>query len=163
MNVLVTAASKHGATHGIAEHIAKTLTGHGIQVDLTEPQDVADLEPYDAVVILSAVYAGNWRPEAKDFAIDRGPELRKRRVWLVSSGPLGEEDQSPTDLPQLAALMESTGAVSHTWFAGKLDKDDLGFGERAIVKVVKAPYGDFREWDEIERWAEDVAAKLTEA
>jgi menaquinone-dependent protoporphyrinogen oxidase len=161
MNVLVTAASKHGATHGIAEHVAKTLIDRGFHVDLTEPRDVGGLEPYDAVILLSAVYAGNWRPEAKDFAVDRGPELRGRRVWLVSSGPLGEEDPNPTDLPLLDQLMEATGAVSHTWFAGKLDKDELSFGERAIVKVVKAPYGDFREWDEIERWADEVAAELT--
>ena len=45
-------------------------------------------------------------------------------------------------------------------FAGKLDVDQLGFAERAIIKALRAPCGDFREWDEISRWANEIAAAL---
>jgi menaquinone-dependent protoporphyrinogen oxidase len=36
----------------------------------------------------------------------------------------------------------------------------LGFGERLIVKGVKAPDGDFRDWDEVRSWADEVATAI---
>ena len=45
-------------------------------------------------------------------------------------------------------------------FAGKLDKDVLGFAEKAIVAAFKAPDGDFRDWEEIRGWASGIAQEL---
>jgi menaquinone-dependent protoporphyrinogen oxidase len=39
----------------------------------------------------------------------------------------------------------------------------LSFPERAIVGALRAPYGDFRNWDEIRNWAEEIAESLSEA
>lgn len=161
MKVLVTAASKHGATYGIAEHIAKTLIDHDLTVELTAPEDVRSVDDYDGVIIASAVYAGHWRKQAARFVERFGPSLRERAVWLVSSGPLGEPDADTPQLPALDELLEATGAADHIWFEGKIEKDDLSFAERAIVKAVKAPYGDFRDWDEVTAWADTVAHTLT--
>ena len=36
-------------------------------------------------------------------------------------------------------------------------KSELGFGEKAIVLALRAPEGDFRDWDEIRGWAAEVA------
>jgi len=47
-------------------------------------------------------------------------------------------------------------------FHGKLDPDQLGLFERWIVRMVKAPVGDFRDPPTIEAWASDIAAKLQE-
>ncbi len=161
MKVLVTAGSKHGATYGIAEHIAKTLIDRSFEVELLDPSAVSDLAGYDAVVLGSAVYAGNWRKDATEFSERFSATLQTLPVWIFSSGPLGDEDDDESKLNQLEALMDSTGARSHTWFDGKLIKEDLSFAERAIVKVVGAPYGDFRDWDDIEAWAQNVADDLT--
>ena len=159
MRVLVTAASKHGSTWGIAEHIAKALTDHDLEVELIEPDEVDNLDGFEAIVIGSAVYAGNWRNEAKAFVDGFASTLRARKVWLFSSGPLGDDDE-PGELRDLDDYMKTGGAISHTWFAGKVDREDLNVAERAIVKVVGAPYGDFRHWDEIADWASDVADQL---
>ncbi|MDJ0959304.1 MAG: flavodoxin domain-containing protein [Acidimicrobiia bacterium] len=160
MKVLVTAGSKHGATYGIAEHIAKTLIDRSFEIELVDPAEVTDLTGYDAVVLGSAVYAGNWRKDAVEFAERFSADLQTLPVWIFSSGPLGDEDDNESALNQLDALMEDTGARSHTWFDGKLIKEDLSFAERAIVKVVGAPYGDFRDWDDIGAWAENIADEL---
>jgi menaquinone-dependent protoporphyrinogen oxidase len=45
-------------------------------------------------------------------------------------------------------------------FAGKIDKGALGFGERAIVRALKVPQGDFRNWTQIREWAEHIAGQL---
>ena len=85
-------------------------------------------------------------------------------VWLFSSGPLGDEATAKIDDPrQLAELTELTGAEGHQMFFGKIDRADLAMGERAVMKMVKAPYGDFRDWEAIKRWADEIGAGLIAA
>jgi menaquinone-dependent protoporphyrinogen oxidase len=66
---------------------------------------VDDLGPYEAVVLGSAVYAGSWMKDAVSFAERHGDALARMRVWLFSSGPLGEEvkdaEAQPRQLPEL--------------------------------------------------------------
>jgi menaquinone-dependent protoporphyrinogen oxidase len=63
--VLVTAASKHGATAEIAEAIAEVLAGNGLDPAVVPPDEVDDVAAYDAVVLGSAVYAGHWLKPAR--------------------------------------------------------------------------------------------------
>jgi menaquinone-dependent protoporphyrinogen oxidase len=161
MRILISAASKHGSTHEIAEHITKTFVDRDLQTEIVDPEWVTSLDGYDAVILGSAVYASTWRKEAADFVERLGADLRTRPVWLFSSGPLGDEEEQILELRHLDKLLESSGARSHTWFAGKLDKDDLNIAEKAIIKMVKAPYGDYRRWDEIDDWTNSIADELT--
>ena len=66
--VLVTAASRHGATREIAQIIGQALRERGLDSTVRAPEDVSDLAAYDAVVLGSAVYAGHWLPEALALA-----------------------------------------------------------------------------------------------
>jgi menaquinone-dependent protoporphyrinogen oxidase len=86
--------------------------------------------------------------------------LLRRPAWLFSSGPLGDPPVPETDPVDVAKVMTLTGARGHRVIAGRLDKHDLGLGERAIAAVVKAPEGDFRPWDEIAAWAKEIARTL---
>lgn len=43
---------------------------------------------------------------------------------------------------------------------GKIDKAALGFGERAIVAALRAPVGDFRDWDAVRAFADRIAGAL---
>ena len=63
----------------------------------------------------------------------------------------------------MSTLMEQTGALGHRVFAGKLDKADLGRLERTMVRAVRAPEGDYRDWDEISEWATRIADSLSAA
>ena len=61
MKVLVTAATKHGATAEIAAAIGEVLGGEpGLDAAVIPPEQVATIDGYDAVVLGSAVYAGHW-------------------------------------------------------------------------------------------------------
>ena len=60
----------------------------------------------------------------------------------------------------MAALRERTHAIDHRIFEGKLDRTRLGFAEKAIVVVVRAPDGDFRPWAAVEEWATGIARTL---
>jgi menaquinone-dependent protoporphyrinogen oxidase len=59
MRVLVTAATKYGATTEIAQAIAETLGEHGLEPTIVPPERVEGVDGYDAVVVGSAVYAGH--------------------------------------------------------------------------------------------------------
>lgn len=161
MTVLVAYASKHGATAGIATAIADRLNELGEVATARSVEDVSDLEGVDAVVLGSAVYAGSWMKEATAFAERYRDTLAGLHVWLFSSGPLGDEIQDEEEQPkQLAELTETLSPREHRVFFGALDKGKLGFGERMIVKAVKAPEGDFRDWDQIREWAGRIASDL---
>ena len=161
MTVLVAYSSKHGSTAGIATSIADRLNELGKVATARSVDDVSDLGGVDAVVLGSAVYAGSWMKEATAFAERYRDTLAGLPVWLFSSGPLGEEIEDEQEQPkQLGELTETLSPKEHRVFFGALDKGKLGFSERMIVKAVKAPEGDFRDWDGIREWADQIAAEL---
>lgn len=161
MNVLIAAASKHGATADIGEAIAAELRTLGIAAQAREIDDDLVVEDADAVVVGSAIYMGRWLPEAARFLDRNRGELATVPVWLFSSGPLGAENPKPEGDPaQLDDLIVETGAREHRIFVGKLDKVQLGFGERLAVRLIHAPVGDFRDWDAIRTWAREIGEAL---
>ena len=163
MKVLVTVASKHGATADIGGAIAATLKKEGHQVDLLEPVSVRDVQPYDAVIVGSGVYAGHWLEPAKDFAVHYATALRERDVWVFSSGPLGDPPTPTEDPVDASWVIELLKPREHHVFAGALTREKLGFAERAVVGMVHAPYGDFRDWREITTWARGISDELWHA
>ena len=63
----------------------------------------------------------------------------------------------------VSKVIAATGAIDHRVFAGKLDKSQLGRLERAMVRMVRAPEGDYRDWAEVSHWASDIADTLVAA
>lgn len=161
MKVSVIVASKHGSTTEIGQAIADRLTSAGHDVDVRAPHEVRDLVGVEAVVLGSAVYAGRWQKEARELVTRLGDELAHRPVWLFSSGPLGDPLKPAEDPVDVAATVEATKAREHRVFAGRIDKDSLSFGEKAIVRAVHATVGDFRDWDEISAWGATISESLT--
>ncbi len=157
MTVLVAYASKHGSTEGIARSIAERLRERGTDAETRPIGEVKDLGNVKAIVVGSAVYMESWMKEASAFVERHREALSRIPVWLFSSGPTGTE---PTDVgvseKQLAAL-QALGPRDHRLFYGALDPGKLGFLERKMVKAVKAPVGDFRDWDEIRAFADEIA------
>jgi menaquinone-dependent protoporphyrinogen oxidase len=102
MTVLVTVASRNGAAFELGEQLALDLAAHGQTAVCARPQDVGGLRGYDAVVLGSAVDAGEWLEPAAALAGRLGPQLRDRPVWLFSAAPAGVEH-----------VCASTGAIGH--------------------------------------------------
>lgn len=160
MKVLVTVGSKHGASDEIGAALRTALGEAGLEADQVAPEQVRSLDGYDAVVLGSGVYAGRWVDAARKFVDGHLEELRARPVWIFSSGPLGEPPKPDDEPPDGRAVAERIGAREHRVFAGSLDRAKLGFGERAIIGIVKAPYGDFRSWPAIAAWGAGIARSL---
>ena len=163
MRVLVTFASRHSATAGIAEAVAAVLMEEGgpdLTVEVAPVEDVDSVADYDAVVIGSAIYLGRWLTDARDLVRRTQDDLRARPVWLFSSGPLGEPAAPAEDAADEDDLAEEIGAVAHRTFPGALRRAELDRGERLAARLVSAPEGDFRDWDEVRHWAEEIVDAL---
>jgi len=161
--ILVASATRHGATAEIAAEIADMLGRNvpGAVVDVRDAAGAGLLAGYDAAVIGSAVYLGRWLPAARELVEVNRKALSAMPVWLFSSGPLGDPSVPVDEVTDVAALGAAVGARGHQLFAGRLDRQELRWVERAAARVVHAPEGDFRDHDEIRRWASDVASTLT--
>jgi menaquinone-dependent protoporphyrinogen oxidase len=166
--VLVAYATKHGGTAEIAERIGEVLRDAGLRVDVLAADRVSDLASYEAVVLGSGVYIGRWRKEAARFLKANEQVLAEQLVWLFSSGPTGQGDpleltdgwHLPGALQPIAERIQPRDIVV---FHGVLDEKKLGMIEKWMIKNVKAPSGDFRDWDAITAWATSIAAALKEA
>ena len=181
MKILVAYASRHGATQGIAEHIAETLTQRGMDVTLESVENVGPADRYDGFVIGSAAYLGGWLGEATAFVRRHHELLSGRPVWLFSSGPTGTEPVDAHGRSQLEAAAPKEFAEfgrsirprGTRVFFGAYDPDAApdGLAERfmaGFMRIVPAarqglPGGDFRDWADIGAWADDIARELQPA
>lgn len=174
MNVLVTYATRHGATAGIAERVADLLTAAGLSAEVRPVQDVKGVDAYDAVVVGGAAYLLHWLKDAVTFVRRFRTELASKPVWLFSSGPLGTDlvDKSgndvlattrPKEFDELASLVHSRG---ERVFFGAYDPAaaPIGLVEKVTRHLPAAraamPEGDFRDWTAIDAWASEIAAEL---
>ncbi len=128
-------------------------------------ENVKDITPYDAIILGSPVYMGQWQSKAADFLRKHETELAQRPVWLFSSGPTGEGD--PQDrlkgwkFPDvLLPITERIKPRDIALFHGNLDPAKLSIVERIVVKGVKASTGDFRDWNVIRDWANKIVQSL---
>jgi menaquinone-dependent protoporphyrinogen oxidase len=165
--VLVVYATKYGATAEIAEKIGQVLRQAGLRTDVLAADNVSDVSPYKAVILGSAVYIGRWRKEAAKFLKANEKALAGKLVWLFSSGPTGADD--PEELMQgwrfpgkLQPIAGRIGPRDITIFHGTVDANKLNFIEKWMLKNVKAPAGDFRDWEAITAWATVIADELKE-
>jgi menaquinone-dependent protoporphyrinogen oxidase len=173
MRVLIAYASRHGATQGIAERIAGTLTAAGLDAEVRPLKDAGDLAGYDAFVIGGAIYMFHWLKEMPQFLRRNQRLLAEHRVWLFSSGPLGTEttDAKGRDVLEVSAAKEaaeieaSVHPRDHRMFFGAYSRGKpVGLAERFVARMPAArdamPEGDFRDWDAIDAWAAGIAAEL---
>lgn len=166
--ILVTYASRNGATAGVAEAIGKTLAEGGAQVDVLPMQEVVDLSPYRAVVAGSAIQAAQWLPEAMQFMHTHRTELTRKPfaaflVCMTLAMKKGDYRQQVAEwLNPVRALVPP---VSMGLFAGTLDTRSIkSFGDRMKFRlsVIMGVWseGDHRDWKAIHAWAESLRPLL---
>jgi menaquinone-dependent protoporphyrinogen oxidase len=160
MKVLVCAATKYGATGEIANAVADVLAEKGLEVTVIPPEQAGAIEQFDAVVLGSAVYMGQWMKPARELVDRSAAVLAARPVWLFSSGPVGEPAKPAENPVDVSKILQSTKARDHRVFTGRLVRKHLSFPDRAMASAIRAAEGDFRNWAEIRAWAAGIASAL---
>lgn len=160
MHILVTAASKHGATDEVADAIARRIEASGITVDRLAPADVTSVADYDAVVVGSAVYILQWMPEAHDFMERFKDELPAGRVWAFSVGMNGVPKHSRQDGSRVGPLLTHVKCRDLHTFAGRYKPSLLSLRERSVARLACVVEGDFRDWEAVDQWADEIVEAL---
>jgi menaquinone-dependent protoporphyrinogen oxidase len=158
--VLVAYASKHGSTTEIARAIASALNSAGLDAVIFPASEVKDLAPYTAVIIGSAIYMNSWLKDATAFLHRFRKTLSGLPVWLFQAGPLDKSAESsakPLD-KRTTALTDSIGFRGYTTFGGKLTRENPGLAEKLLSR--RGMEGDFRNFDQVKSWAENIATEI---
>ncbi|MGD0166700.1 MAG: flavodoxin domain-containing protein [Gaiellaceae bacterium] len=152
--VLVTYATKRGSTREVAADIARVIRQSGFEVEILPAREVERLDRYRAVVIGGALYMGRWHKDARKLLERRRGELASLPVAVFAMGPKNTE---PEELERAAAQLEralrtapEVKPVSTAVFGG-------------VYSVGKKHAFDARDWNAIQAWGEEVAAKLVAA
>ena len=161
--IAVVFASKHESTHEVAEAIAGELRAGGLVAEVFDATELDGLPDAEGYVLGSGVYGGRWLKPMRDLVRAGGARLGERPVWIFSVGPIGDAEQRAKAGIDDGEMVAATSARDNVVFAGRLEPADLGLGERMLVKAVKAPAGDYRDWDAIRGWARSVATDASAA
>lgn len=150
-----------GSTAEIALRVADQLREAGHDVDVRPCTDAPDAGGYAAVIIGSAVYLGRWERSAIDYLAAQAGPLVERPTWLFQSGPCGEglEDEPATTPRAVRRLTRRLGLPTPVTFGGRLDP---GKAQSRLARwIAKSSYaGDYRDWDQVKSWTEEILAQL---
>lgn len=165
--ILVTYASRGGSTAEIAAFIHQSLVTRGIDADLSPMVDVEDLTSYQAVVAGSAIQFDKWLPEAMDFMQQHQDTLRQKpfAAFLVCLGMSRKSAQAQRSAEAwMQPVLSMVTPVSAGYFAGVLNLRKVPFVYRLLFRVAITltswTEGDFRDWDAIQHWADDLPVNL---
>lgn len=161
--VLIAYASRLGSTREIAQAIARVLTQRGAIVDVRAVDEVEHIEGYQAVMVGSPIREARWLPEARRFVETHREALRQvPLVYFAVSGLMSQP--TPEHFHEvyeyLAEVRDIAEPLEVGIFAGMLDYDRLDPAQMTKVLSKGLPEGDFRRWQDIRAWAEDVADRL---
>jgi menaquinone-dependent protoporphyrinogen oxidase len=163
MKALVVYGTKSGCTAQIAERIGDVLAEGGASVDVSPAQNAPAPEAYDAVVVGSGVRAGTWHQPVKAWLEAHAASFRERPVAFFTVGlTITDPEKADEVRAYTDPLVEATGLrpVDVGLFAGWFEPDRFSFAERTIMRLLKAPAGDRRDFDAIGAWTSETAPAL---
>jgi menaquinone-dependent protoporphyrinogen oxidase len=161
--MLVTYASKSGTTAEVAAAIADTLRTQGVAVDLKPVKDVRDLNGYSSVVIGSGIRVGQWIGPARQF-VERHQDALRSVPTAFFTVCMTLKDDTPETRAEVheytASQRELVPPMAEAFFAGRVQRDTLGFIEKMAMSAMKLEDADYRDWDAIRAWAAGLPAQL---
>ena len=160
MKVAVAVASRHGSTAEVADAIADELRSSGHEVSVLPVETLDGTPEGDAVIVGSPLYLGRWMKDARHLAADLAAEAGDRPLYAFTCGPLGDPPE-----PEVPDGEEILGPIEplvrlHEVLGGRLDPGELNRRERLVAGAVKAPEGDFRDFDAARAFARRVDRDL---
>ena len=162
MRILMVVGSRHGSTQEIGKVIAEVLADAGHDVVEQDPDEFTSTVGFDALVLGSAIYYGRWVPAVRELVERHAGALAAMPLWVFWSGPLGSKGVPRGSVEGMDELLDRLQPRGFREFDGRLDRGDLGLRERAVVSLVGADEGDYRDFDEIREWAGHIARDLAD-
>lgn len=158
-NILVGYATRYGSTAETASFIGEILKKTGNHVDIRLIMEVTDPESYDIIILGSPLYMGKWLVEARDFVHRYRYILQERPLYIFSCG-YSLRERTDASLKSGEAALDAVRMYVNpedvAFFPGKVSMETLNPQDRAIVTIGGTTSGDFRNWDAVRTWAENI-------
>ena len=172
--ILIIYDTKYGATRTIADKIQEVLCAQGAQVDMSLVKRIQDVSTYDAIIIGSAIITEQWRPDMLSFMKAQEAALASKPVAVfIVCGLMKDDTAEKRQMAQKyyidAVLKKTPGIVpvgSAGLFAGIMDFSVLTPMDEFLIRALfgSGPYaipeGDYRNFDKVTQWANDIFALL---
>jgi menaquinone-dependent protoporphyrinogen oxidase len=169
MSILITYASAKGSTREIAERMAERLEVFGRPVECLPIKEVrtASLPNYSAIIVGSAIH-GTWLLYACRFICSNAAVLREKPVWAFSVGMMAQEADRVNEELEINVWLRKVvpDLRGHKLFQGRFYQQDLGWFLGLVFKLCTAGekerwWGDKRNWEVIEAWADGVGKEIS--
>jgi menaquinone-dependent protoporphyrinogen oxidase len=156
--ILVAYATKHESTHEVADAIAARMRIRGANVEVRPADEVESLEPYGAVIVGGALYAGRWHRAARRFVSRQRGALVQLPFAVFAMGPLElqpeDVEASRRQLDRALAKHPDLTPEAVRIFGGVIDPAKLRF------PFTHMDAADARDWDAIDVWADELVQQL---
>jgi menaquinone-dependent protoporphyrinogen oxidase len=182
MKALIVYGTRYGATAGTSEEIAKILRGEGFDVKVSnlKEEKIRELSEYDLVVLGTGLQLGRWTGEAEDFLKKFKTELDNKKFALFVStmktvperegNAKGLAEDRKWDLDD-KIIKWNLHPMSVGFFGGVINFNEMNFVARKTFGSIKKRLEaagfkesepgvyELRDWDEIRKWAKELAQK----
>jgi menaquinone-dependent protoporphyrinogen oxidase len=182
LKALIAYGTRYGATAGTSEEIGKILREKEFDVKIVNVKEekIKDISEYDLIIVGSGMRMGKWVSEAEDFLRKFQKELQQKKLALfVSTMKTVAEREGKTEEvaeSHKVALEDKVTEydlkpITLGFFGGVLDYNKMGFIMRRTMGFLKPQlekdgfketelgFYDLRDWDEIRKWATELAEK----
>ena len=135
--------------------VAEALISYGLEAEVGNAAEIADLDGYDAVIVGGALYNNRWHTDATDFLHRYAHLLQHLPLWFFSSGPLDSSARAGdiAPVPGVAKLAREIEIAGHETFGGCLDQHPKGWIARQMAKRYA---GDWRDPEQVAEWVEEI-------
>ncbi len=160
-HILVAYATGTGSTGEVAEAIGEVIAQNEVNVDVQHVNDVDDISQYNAVVLGSSIRVGQWLPDAVQFLSTFRKALSQIPVAYFTTciAMINDTaDNRRTVLAYMEPLQHVAPEVEPVGlglFAGSLSPS-----LRMVMPAAAQPYGDYRDWNLIRGWANEISSAL---
>ena len=182
MKTLIVYGTRYGATAGTSEEIGKVLREAGFEVKIVDAkkEKIRAITEYELIVVGNGMKFTGWTSEAKGFLRKVTKELanKKLAVFVSSAAQLLYEEKGEQEKMEEAwakYLVEEIAKyelnpIAMAIFGGWVNPANMGWLDKKMAKFfieemeaagIEGENGvyDTRDWDEIRRWAKELAQK----
>lgn len=164
MKILIIYATKTGCTEDLARRVGSALRTAGGDVRVIPVESAPSPEGFDAVIVGSGVRAGKWHRPATDWVVANAGRLGRKPLALFTCCLTMKDGQQKAGevLAYTKPMLQATrlSPIGIGLFAGWFVPEKFGFLEKTILKTMKTPQGDFRDFAAADAWATEIAPRL---
>ncbi len=157
--ILLVYGSWQGSSKDISNRICRILDNEHVLVQCADVNKVPDPSQYDAVILGGGIRGGCFHPKLIRFVQQNHRLLSKMPVaFFVVCLTLKKNNETnrcaaSEYLKILKQKAPDLEPVSVGLFGGVMDYAGFSPLMRMMVKLLKMPQGDYRDWHAIEQWA----------